>query len=548
MQVDPAKIGQLVAQYSYDGLGRLIRTQRPESAAGATLHVTDLYYDGVRVVQEAGWTGVIPEEVAVASASGGQPTTMRLARRAEWFVSDSALLNRWPARRLEREYVWGMDAAAYVDECLTQLVFVDAHSENAAGEEIGDDRSPVVLHCLNDQSASLVGLTDQAGNLVAQYSYLPYGQTRSVEYFMPYTPPDPEPYDGPPTSLTSSKAIQAAQSNRIGHQGLRFERLDEPFGQPLAARTSGFIGVYLARNRLYRPDLGRFISNDPNGLGGPALGAPAHSGGLLASSDGSPDLAEHFASGMNTHIAFGNNPLIRRDPLGLSDDPFDIADDFVAEQSASTAAFMAQLRGGFDTAGHIAFQLAQLYPPIGLAVSMYNVANSLAHGETPSLWDVVGMLPVVGKAAKGVALLGKASGYFSEANAIYAAGLAGGRASNAVAAAGRTIGATGRYGEEFLATLGGVSKYFRTPLGARLVDRFVNGVAHESKVGRVAYSSEIAVQVAKDRALLEANSDVAGIVWHFFRSPVTKEIGPTQPLRDALKRAGITVIEHINLE
>jgi hypothetical protein len=57
-----ADTGRLIAHYSYDALGRVIRTQRPVgSAAGSTgerLAITDLYYDGVRVIQEAGWASV----------------------------------------------------------------------------------------------------------------------------------------------------------------------------------------------------------------------------------------------------------------------------------------------------------------------------------------------------------------------------------------------------------------------------------------------------------------------------------------------------------
>lgn len=54
-------------------------------------------------------------------------------------------------------------------------------------------------------------------------------------------------------------------------------------------------------------------------------------------------------------------------------------------------------------------------------------------------------------------------------------------------------------------------------------------------------------QIAKARALLETGEEVMHIVWHVFRSPTTGKIGPSGPLRDALRRAGIIVIEHFNL-
>jgi filamentous hemagglutinin len=33
-------------------------------------------------------------------------------------------------------------------------------------------------------------------------------------------------------------------------------------------------------------------------------------------------------------------------------------------------------------------------------------------------------------------------------------------------------------------------------------------------------------------------------VWHFFQSPVTGKIGPTGPLAQALKNAGIKIVIH----
>src|ERR1043165_6308785 len=51
-------IGRLVVHYSYDALGRVVRTQRPRDEVGEYLAIDDLYSDSVRVVQEAGWAGV----------------------------------------------------------------------------------------------------------------------------------------------------------------------------------------------------------------------------------------------------------------------------------------------------------------------------------------------------------------------------------------------------------------------------------------------------------------------------------------------------------
>ena len=104
------------------------------------------------------------------------------------------------------------------------------------------------------------------------------------------------------------------------------------------------------------------------------------------------------------------------------------------------------------------------------------------------------------------------------------------------------IGSTGQIGEDYLATLDGAPRqFFGTTRGARFVDRLVNGVAHESKVGYQTLTPEIRLQVAKDAELLQ-RGDVQGVNWWFFRSPVTGLGGPPEPLLNSLGENGISVI------
>jgi RHS repeat-associated protein len=107
------------------------------------------------------------------------------------------------------------------------------------------------------------------------------------------------------------------------------------------------------------------------------------------------------------------------------------------------------------------------------------------------------------------------------------------------------IGATGRMGETILRDLvGGAPKFFRTASGeARFVDAFANGVAHESKVGYTAATAFVKEQIAKDVELREAGQ-VNQVVWHFFTSPATGRIGPTNALRAALRGARIVIELH----
>ena len=104
--------------------------------------------------------------------------------------------------------------------------------------------------------------------------------------------------------------------------------------------------------------------------------------------------------------------------------------------------------------------------------------------------------------------------------------------------------ATGKIGEDALARLGGrPHAYFMTSQGARFVDRLVSGIAHESKVGAASLTEFVSRQVAKDVELM-AEGRIDGAVWHFFRSPITGEIGPSAPLYELLEQNGIGIVIH----
>lgn len=69
------QLGALVCRYSYDGLGRLIRKETPVSAGVTALQVKDLYYDGVRRIQETiARPPVIQQQQGAASNPQADPT------------------------------------------------------------------------------------------------------------------------------------------------------------------------------------------------------------------------------------------------------------------------------------------------------------------------------------------------------------------------------------------------------------------------------------------------------------------------------------------
>ena len=100
----------------------------------------------------------------------------------------------------------------------------------------------------------------------------------------------------------------------------------------------------------------------------------------------------------------------------------------------------------------------------------------------------------------------------------------------------------GKIGEAALNRTGGKPQVrLRTSLGPRVVDKVRNRIGREAKVGRVALTSRIRGQIAKDAELLRTQMS-KGYEWHFYRGRTG--IGPTAPLRDALDNAGIKIVEY----
>lgn len=81
---------------------------------------------------------------------------------------------------------------------------------------------------------------------------------------------------------------------------------------------------------------------------------------------------------------------------------------------------------------------------------------------------------------------------------------------------------------------------------ARRFDVFVNGVAHESKVGRVTLTDSIERQIRTDAYLVERGvGGVQSAHWHFFASGQSNTIGATQPVLDLLEELGIEYTIHL---
>jgi RHS repeat-associated protein len=111
---------------------------------------------------------------------------------------------------------------------------------------------------LTDHLGTVHAFADESGSIVESYKYDAWGNVLGI-------------YDGSGTPITHQ---QSTIKNRYLFQGREY---------------SWATGLYFFRARWYDPETGRWLSKDPIGISG----------------------------GLNQYVAFDNNPVMLRDPLGL---------------------------------------------------------------------------------------------------------------------------------------------------------------------------------------------------------------------------------------
>ncbi len=306
-------LGDLKFRYVYDGLGRLIRKETPLTSGTTSLQIKDLYYDGVRRIQEVIFrpdvrdvavseefvteqgdgseyveteAGTNDEAPRTTDENGGEPDA------GEQDVNRIGLGQPTGQTWTDREYVYG---PGYVDEFVCQI-----------------DRNDAVLFMLQDANYNVVGLvagtgvTDRNGDpvppgtLLEQYTWEPYGGLAATQSFNA-------------AGLPVIPGLQAV--NRVGHQGLFFDRFEGGENDPVLA--PGASGLYYNRNRFYSPSLGRFLQRDPNETGLAILTALAMNGEgikLLASVFSAEGI---YWDGLNLYEYLQSNPTAFHDALGL---------------------------------------------------------------------------------------------------------------------------------------------------------------------------------------------------------------------------------------
>ena len=309
---------QVLKEFTYDALGRLVRVQSPyptigEGNANGTRRSERLFYDGVRRVYEE---TVDPQaEMGLALSGGAGEESQQAAEEVEQDLDGEVDEGASPAgyeaqllmesnsgggggtienppvptipnRVLEREYVWGPGDNG-VDELFVQY-----------------DGAGTPWYSLHDPSGDLVALCELhegSPRVVAQWTWDAYGNVISADYLHPH------PFV------------------RLGHKGLFAERLDADLlvddgnsGYEENPRAVPYAQLlYHVRNRTLSPGLGRWLQRDPNATGQPVLGIAAHHAGPFWQNIAKPNFDVHFRDGLNVHAYVRSDPIDAMDALGL---------------------------------------------------------------------------------------------------------------------------------------------------------------------------------------------------------------------------------------
>jgi hypothetical protein len=320
-------IGVMIKHFTYDGVGRLIRTQSPYPSPDYTANTGDIrserfYYDGSRRIQEVvldpteslamalmsgdpqlagdAMQSIAEQEEALTAGeldiSAGSISFEAGQMEAGAFTAQGGIGNlpqqpRPEAHRLEREYIWGPgDSFAGVDEL---FVLFDR------------EREPwLVLQDASGDVAALCGRTSisQPAYVAAQWTWDAYGNVFSADHL----------FDHPFLS--------------VGHKGLFVERLDVGVADASVPgaqyadtpRLTPFAHhIYHNRNRSHHPTLGRFLQADPNASGVVAVTKIATQGETIKPEVTKFNMEERYGDGANIYQYLRSASWMAIDPTGL---------------------------------------------------------------------------------------------------------------------------------------------------------------------------------------------------------------------------------------
>jgi len=313
------EVGNWVKRFRYDALGRLIEVKSPmagpEWPDAVLERVERFWYDGSRRIQEVTQDPI--DLLYVVNKYGNEGLLEYITTGLIGALQGAP--TGFPYRVLNREYIWGVgmgDGAGGVDEL-----------------HVFFDRERRAWGVLQDSDGDTVAITNDGGDVVAEFVYDPYGAVIGQRSYGIHPP------------LKSGHRGLFAESLTVGTVGTPDPNLGDPI-ETAAAWVDGRVlvpnerVVYHMRNRAYDPGpsgatAGRFLQRDPNASGAVLYGG----GGGLGSHGAAPvavvtglDLAGHVADGVNTYGYLRGRMRGAGDPSGL------VVGPLLIEQGVRTAA------------------------------------------------------------------------------------------------------------------------------------------------------------------------------------------------------------------
>lgn len=270
--VSPAVVEPIVA-FKYDGFGRLAQRIAPwPDTTKDWQRIETYYYDGVRRIQEHFHDPVQasppwPTQPGGGGMGGAPPSGEQ--------------------QRTEAEFIWSAVSGQPFDTCHVQVDWWDREAWFVQDHATGTVR----------------GYTDAKGKVVKQYRFDAFGNLMNLDTF----------------PLAEPGALFRNFRNRLGHHGLFAERLDDDTASNVFDDMSPDLELwYQSRSRWYAPELGRFITSDPNSTGVPTTPTLAMLGQMpQGPPSGSFDTMAHYGDGWDTFTAYCANPILSQDPTGL---------------------------------------------------------------------------------------------------------------------------------------------------------------------------------------------------------------------------------------